>query len=434
VIGIIASLVWQTGCASHARRIAAPRNAFFQDQLEIASVEFEKIDSRSERDVIQLDLAMVDLFSGDLQSAETRLRQVRDNFDDAEGASIAETAVSLWADNRVKTYSGEDYEKVFVRTMLSLTSLLRDGSDAESYALQVNAKQRQLADRALEKYGQKFASHYQPLPIGFFLSGMLREATWRDYDEAALAYSKAADALPDSVLVQSALARAQHGVPCSPNNGVVYVIALVGRGPIKIETVEAATSDALLIADRIVSSVGDHSIPPTLAPIKLPSIFTPVRTIEAVGIDVDGLPAGQTEMVTNFSQIAVDTFEAKRTAIMAETIARRVVKKATVYAAKDSMQVDGFASLAMDLAGSAWEATEVADTRCWGLLPREIQIQRLELPVGTHALTLKPTINGHASGANLYTQLDVVDGQNHYALCYFPDAKAVGKCLIGPTR
>ena len=39
--------------------------------------------------------------------------------------------------------------------------------------------------------------------------------------------------------------------------------------------------------------------------------------------------------------------------------------------------------LALDVAGVVWEATESADTRCWGLLPDKIQVMRLELPAGT---------------------------------------------------
>jgi len=42
--------------------------------------------------------------------------------------------------------------------------------------------------------------------------------------------------------------------------------------------------------------------------------------------------------------------------------------------------------LAVDLAGVAWEATESADTRCWGLLPDQIQVLRVELPAGRHEI------------------------------------------------
>ena len=41
-----------------------------------------------------------------------------------------------------------------------------------------------------------------------------------------------------------------------------------------------------------------------------------------------------------------------------------------------------WANLGVDLLGVAWEASERADTRCWALLPDQIQVLRVELPAG----------------------------------------------------
>ena len=68
-----------------------------------------------------------------------------------------------------------------------------------------------------------------------------------------------------------------------------------------------------------------------------------------------------------------------------------MIKKATVAAAKNSMGKNGgLAGIGMDIAGIAWEASEAADTRCWGLLPRDIQVLRVEAPAGDHQLQLSP--------------------------------------------
>jgi hypothetical protein len=227
--------------------------------------------------------------------------------------------------------------------------------------------------------------------------------------------------------------RVSHGVHSGPGNGVLYVIALVGRGPYKVESAEQATSDALLVADRIVSAVGKYSVPPTLAPIKIPAIHVPPSGIDCVGVNIDGEPVAPTMTITDLPSIAINTFESKRNELMARAVARRVIKKATVYAAKDTLSTNnGLTSLAMDAVGVAWEATESADTRCWGLLPREIQVLRLELPIGNHQLNLVPVVNGNAIARGGTTQVDIRDGQNTYALCYFPGALPIGKILTGP--
>ncbi|HUG68587.1 MAG TPA: hypothetical protein VMM76_12610, partial [Pirellulaceae bacterium] len=109
---------------------------------------------------------------------------------------------------------------------------------------------------------------------------------------------------------------------------------------------------------------------------------------------------------------------------------RRVLKKAAVYAAKDALAVDdGLTNLAFDAAGVVWEATEKADTRCWGLLPESIQVVRLELPAGTHQLTLRPARRGQPIGRAHATQVEVLDGRNTYVLASFPAQNLVGQIL-----
>ena len=147
----------------------------------------------------------------------------------------------------------------------------------------------------------------------------------------------------------------------------------------------------MFIADRIISAVGEHSVPPTLAPIKVPQLVTSENRLDRILVHVDGRPVGTTETVTDVGQLAVQQYQAIYPHVLARAVARRAVKKAAVYAVKE--QVDGlnvWASLAMDAAGVVWEATESADTRCWTLLPDKIQVLRVELPAGQHRIALRP--------------------------------------------
>ncbi len=131
--------------------------------------------------------------------------------------------------------------------------------------------------------------------------------------------------------------------------------------------------------------------------------------------------------ITDLEEIACSTFDVRRKELMARAVARRVVKKATVYAAKDAMQEGtGLGSLAMDAAGVLWEAAESADTRCWGLLPREIQVLRIELPAGRHRLSLGPLQGGRKIGGDQAIDIEIIDGRNSYALSYFPDSQPIG--------
>lgn len=423
------------GCSTHAKRLMEPRGLFHQGQMDECRLKLEKLakSHRLDRDVAELDLAMVDLVSGNPKQAEQRLRGVRDRFEFLEQDSLAEKTLSIWTDDQQRAYAGEDYERILIYAFLALSNLMHDGGDAESYSLQLNDKQVALSQRAVESLGPDAAEKYTPVPLGHYLRGMLRESTHRDYDDAIASYQHVCELCPNNRAFLWDLERARNGVHSTAGTGVLYVFALVGRGPNKVEVAEEPTSDALLIADRIVSAVGPYSVPPTLAPIKIPDIQLPPIDVDRVGIAINGQPIGPTESVTNIEQLALNTYAANRKAIIARAVARRVIKKTSIVAAKSTMGKDnGLTSLAMDAAGVVWEATESADTRCWGLLPRDIQVLRVELPIGTHQVSLSPLLANRRIGPTIATPIDVIDGSNCYLMCCFPDGKSIGQLVTGP--
>ncbi|MFY8199827.1 MAG: hypothetical protein ACOVLE_04095 [Pirellula staleyi] len=204
---------------------------------------------------------------------------------------------------------------------------------------------------------------------------------------------------------------------------------MVGRGPYKVEVAEHPTSNALLIADRIISAVGPYKLPPTIAPIKIPDIVVPPTDVDSVGVQINAQRIGPTSSLANIEQLAISTYQANRNTIMARAVARRVIKKATIVTAKSSMDKGGLTAIGMDLAGIAWEASEGADTRCWGLLPRDIQVLRVEVPTGDHQLQLSPLCGSRPVGPSQQTPVRVVDGQNTYVICWFPDARSVSQIM-----
>jgi hypothetical protein len=82
------------------------------------------------------------------------------------------------------------------------------------------------------------------------------------------------------------------------------------------------------------------------------------------------------------------------------------------------------------LAGIAWEATESADTRCWGLLPDTIQVLRVELPAGQHEVDLQPLVSLNAAGHRQAQSVEIANGRNTYLLAVVPDNQVVGQVLV----
>jgi uncharacterized protein len=422
-----------TGCATYADRLVEARRLFAAGNLAQADKELEKgLRRRPDRDVIQLDRAMIQLAAGKPKEAEQTLREIRDRFDYLEQPAIAEKALSTLTDANQESYDGEDYEKVLTRVFLALSNLMTDGGDAGAYALQVADKQQQIIAAGIDKDGNNPKLAYQRVAVGPYLQGAIREETHANYDDVARSRAMVCSWQPDFAYGAQDLERAHHGRHSAPGNGVLYVFALVGLGPHKEEAIEAPTTVSLLIADRILSATGKHTLPPTIAPIKVPKVVLTPSSVHSIQLNVNGQPAGQTATITDVGRMAVQQYNAIYPRVIAEAVVRRVVKKAIIVGAKEATGTDrnSLTGFGFDVAGVAWEATESADTRCWGLLPDRIQVLRVELPAGRHQLSLQSAgATGRTLGQPAVQTVTIENGRNTYVLANFPDVNLVGSAL-----
>ncbi|MEX2173690.1 MAG: hypothetical protein WD872_04965 [Pirellulaceae bacterium] len=422
------------GCATHADRVTQLRSAYYGNDLASAAAAIDAglaSDSRN-ADVLRLDLAMVQLSSGQAHEAEQTLRMVRDRFDELDGHGKAQAALSYLTDDSRRAYAGEDYEQVLIRAMLALANLMHDGGDAEAYSLQLIDKQEQIIAAGANSKGENSKLAYQRVALAPYLRGVLREATHLDYDDAERSFVNVVNWQPGFQAGKSDLARAAQGTHSAPGNGVLYVFALTGRGPYKQEVVEVPSSAALLIAGEIVSAVGSQTVPPNVAPVKVARVVAYLNGVQALAVAVNGQPMGRTETITDVTDLAVRQYEAIFPQVVARAVARRIVKKGTVYGAKEISGIGkgSLPGLAFDLAGIAWEATESADTRCWGLLPDKIQVLRVELPAGTHEISLRPLLAGGAAGIPTGQNVEIGNGRNTYLLATVPQNRVVGRVLV----
>ncbi|HUE74989.1 MAG TPA: hypothetical protein VMP01_29245 [Pirellulaceae bacterium] len=423
------------GCTHHAQHIDLARQHYYSGRLQLAATAFDEAipKSKGSADVINLDKSIVLLADGKPAEAERLLRDVRDRFDHLEQNSPTEKAVSMFTDDTRLAYAGEDYEKILIRAMLAISNLMHDGTDAEAYSLQVVDKQQQIIQAAAGENEENPKAAYKQVAFGPYVRGILREATHTNYDDAARSFETVVSWQPEFAAGKQDLERAVHGRHSQRGSGVVYVFTLVGRGPHKIEVAEVPTSVALLVADRIVSAVGNQTLPPTIAPIKVPKVVASRNLIGSVGIDVDGQRVSQTQTITDVTAMAVSQGEAVHDQIVGRAVARRFLKKATIYGAKELTGIEkhSLSGLAFDALGVAWEATENADTRSWSLLPDKIQVLRLELPAGEHQLALRPQDHGgRPLGQGVTQTVAVMDGRNTYVLASFPDQRLVGQVLV----
>ena len=230
------------------------------------------------------------------------------------------------------------------------------------------------------------------MALGEYIHGAINEASRIDYNEAARSYMKVCSWEPTFPFGRYDVERAMHGHHSQQGNGVLYVFALVGRGPYKEETVEVAATISMFAASAIVNATANRSIPPSVAPIKVPKVVVYHNPMNSVFVSADGRPVGPTATITDVGRLAVEQYQAIYPRVVVRAVIRRAAKEGIVYGAKEALktQNNSWANLAMDVGGIAWEATESADCRCWGLLPDRIQVLRVELPAGDHQIHLQP--------------------------------------------
>ena len=231
------------------------------------------------------------------------------------------------------------------------------------------------------------------------------------------------------------LERAARGSHSTRGNGVVHVIALVGQGPFKADVAELPTSEALAVAGGLLSARVAGGLTPTIAPIRVPRVVVAPGAAATVQVAVGEWAAGRTETITDVSQMAVSQEEAVLPWVMGRAVARRAVKKGTIWGVKQGLGLQGsLPAAALDVAGIAWEATETADTRCWSLLPDRIQVLRLELPAGRHTLGLAAIDRGgQRLGPPVERRIEVSDGRNTYVVLVVSDAGILGRPSAGAT-
>jgi len=430
------------GCASHVDRVVSVRNNFYSGHLEEARAQVQDLRGKykADEDVFDLDRAMIELCAGHPKESERILRRVRDDFDLYEQKSAKEIATSMLTDDTRISYAGEDHEKILVRTFLAISNLMADGGDADAYALQIGTKQQELAEKT-QKLQEENTPEGEPLPVntelpqvalGPYVRAMLNEESSLDSNEVVRAREMVVSYVPGFRDGEQDLERAKEDTACAPDHGIIYLFAMVGRGPIKAESEDIPTQVSLLIADQIISALGKQTLPPTIAPVKVAQVIRLPNRIQSVVADIDGTERGTTATLVDVGELAEAHYNARYNEILAMAVARRTIKKGAIYFAKEKVQAQSnpLADIALTLGGIAWEASEAADTRCWGLLPEKIQVLRIEVPAGTRTLKLQAADVHGPYGAPETVSINVREQRNTYVLANFPDGHLVGQVLV----
>lgn len=421
-------------------------SAYDHGDADAALSELERLaESRgTEPDILSLDRAIVYLLASQPNSTIHELELTRRRLDHRNQIDLGEQAVSALNDDSSVAWSGRKFEHRMIDNLQILASLLQD--DGESFALAsrgmggVQADTRDFSGPQ-EKVGldtAEAASKSVPAPVRYSANRM---TAWL---AAAVSSERIQDADLTDRLIQQVVAWQPSGAAeigdlqtlgtgAPENYGTLQVVTLAGRiSPWRSERAIPTTA-ALLVADRILSATGDHSLPATTSPVL---IARPVDRRYAprflTHVVIAGQPARPGRMLVDLNATAWDSWLEERDQQLARAVVRRVVKKGTIYGAKNAFSVPkgSGTDMLLNLAGMFWESREQADLRQWNLLPAAVEVAQMRLPAGSHRVQLRVYAaggdgTGHPSD-QLEIPVNIQDGQNTFVVCFRPYDRLTG--------
>ena len=447
-INVYFALMVLCGCATAAKHEASAIGQFDNGRPQEAIEAFSKATKarKAETELIAVDAAIASLMAADPKSAEQALVVARREIDHLRQKDIREQAAAVLTDDKAVAWSGREFEQRMIDNLLILSSLLGDRQDAIAFANQAgehivsdtkSSEQPKPESPQILTAGHSSESAVPP-PGQFAANALTAYLTAAVRSESPMSSEATSAALKDIDYwlddKKHAAIQTGFGVDSSAGRGVLHVITFVGRITDWQPESSVPTSAALLLADQILSAMGDHTLPPTIAPVRIarPILNTSRSPFKTAVRLVGHKDFTSSNTLLDLNKVAYQSYQNDRDQQIARAVARRIVKKGAVYAAKDQLALsnDSGADVLLTLGGIAWEALEKPDLRHVRLLPERIDVLQMQLPEGQHQIELQASALGATPKYQTAT-VNIDNGRNTFLLCFRPSAEV---CEVVTSR
>jgi hypothetical protein len=371
-----------TSCASYTERTAGALADFQSGHFERAEREYSDEDEIGSAFLSGAEAGTVALTAGEWDKALEYFGRAVLAVRDVEGRALAgperlgETLASWALNDTAKAYQGEGFERVYLHCGLALAYLAKGRMDD----VYVEAR---LANELLESEEELYETKYEAGGWGHLISAVTYELIG-DKDDAYIDYQRMVEKGVGTSIAGRALVRLarqlgredelprlehEHGPDVEHPAGAasVVVLAAVGLGPYKVETVlPIPTGDGLFQ----MAVPGYAERPQPVSALRL--------------IDSSSGSSVRTDLVERVTKVAKENLEDRLLWIAAKSVARGLLKRELTQQLEK--QYDEIGLIAGDLFTLF---TERADLRAWLTLPDSFQACRMFVPPGVRAFTLE---------------------------------------------
>jgi len=402
------------------------------EKFEASKKKFDKKD----RFLYYVDSGALYYYAGSYDSCVARLTLAENAAEDLFTKSISRAATSFLLNDNVLEYSGEDYEVLYANLLKALSfAEMGKYEDAFVEIRRANLKlglleQKYVGAAAIltrSKPNDVPDVTYDPKSVRFSNDAFARYLSMHMY--AAL--GKMDDAGIDHDLLAEAFETQPDiydfplpPVSYAPDSGAILsIVGLVGLSPVKealnlrIRTDKDLDLVQVLYTDSENQDAEYGHLPWPVNEdyyfkFALPKLVSRPTEVGSIMVYADDSLLGELQLLENVSQVAEETFEAKKSLIYFRSVARAVAKGLTTHKLKDKVDSGGLGGwlkkAAVDV-GS--DISENADLRCARFLPGRILVADFNLPPGQHDIRLEILDHGgHLIAEEARSSFDVRTG------------------------
>lgn len=367
------------------------------EQLLIRNWESD-IYGYKDRVLYNLELGTVRHFAGDYQGSFEAFKDAEQFIDDLYTKSISRAFRSFIVNDNVLAYDGEDYEDIYLNLFNTLNFLHQNNLESalvESRRIAYKLEQLDIRHEGLVSALSKAdttefdkwetgKANVESSALGHFLSGLLFSKSGKP-DDARIESEKVIKSLKKQEINFNNIFSFPDTLIQRINQPETYntlLITFSGKSPEKIQY------DTRIYLDEYDLYL-KFSLP------KLRMRPTQVRSVRA---SVNEHAPKSVYLIEEMDRIAAEVYKVKKPIIYARTVVRALIKAlstqsfASTNGNENEEDDDKNKTLgkALNILGKlGQEFTEKADLRGWQTMPGKAYVQLLQLPKGTHAITIE---------------------------------------------
>jgi len=426
----VLSLLIITGCGSIAtkHKFYEPITADLQTDKfadAVVKVEAARADNKyakKDRFLYYLDSGMANHYALNHTLSSEKLSMAEMAAEDLFTKSISRAATSLFLNDNVLEYSGEDYEILYTNLIMVLNYLSRDMFDDAFVEIRRANEKLELLEqkyaKAADLYSQK--AHDDTADVNAHIKYNVAKVRFNNdafarylsmhmyaadglYDDARIDYEMLTGAFKSQPHIYNfGLPEVSYNTKAK-GNAILSCVALAGLSPVKKALGLRIRTDRQLRLVQVLytdekkkdAEYGHISFPVEADyyfKFSIPEIVPRHSRISRIRVKANNKNIGELKLIEDVSKVAIETFKAKKSLIYFRSIARAIAKGLAAEKLKAKLHKDTGGGLGGWLAKAAvdigMDAIENADLRCGRLLPGKIYVGDFEIAPGTYDITV----------------------------------------------